>query len=136
MAAVLPSWIDEVQGVDFSPEKELLGDLEQWALNRGWDVSDGSSLSSELRQRTDVLISRPAKEEHLRVAVLPKTKKGPGSIRVDAIRYEPFNHIVFELMYEPKSKRWRVETGTFVIADDIHEDGKGWDWLVSRAFRG
>ena len=38
MNTVLPGWIDQVQGVDFTPEKELLGDLEQWAAERVADV--------------------------------------------------------------------------------------------------
>lgn len=28
MNTVLPGWIEQIQGVDFTPEKELLGDLE------------------------------------------------------------------------------------------------------------
>src|SRR2546423_8136544 len=109
MNTVLPGWIDQVQGVDFTPEKELLGDLEQWAAAKGWDVSDGSRLPSELRQRTDVLLSEPGNERYLRVAVLPKAKTGPGIIRIDATGQQPFSHRIFELVYEPSRRRWRVE---------------------------
>src|SRR5947209_14086444 len=83
MTAVLPSWIDKVEGVDFTPEKELLRDLEQWATQRGWQVSDGSDLPSELQRRTDVLLSQSGKERYMRIAVLPKTKRGTGVVRID-----------------------------------------------------
>src|SRR5437764_10689389 len=99
---VLPKWLDEVQGIDFTPEKELLSDLERWASENGWEVSDGSSLPSELSRRTDVLISQPGKERYLRIAVLPKAKRGQSMIRVDAAGHRPFSHRIFELVYHPR----------------------------------
>ena len=114
MNPVLPQWIDQVPGVDFEPEKKLLADLEAWASENGWDVSDGSKLSSELRRRTDVLLEQPEKKRRLRIAVLDKTKRGPGVIRMDAS-----NHRIFELVYQPKAMRWRVETGTVPLTDYV-----------------
>src|SRR5205823_8976328 len=85
MTPVLPNWLDQVPGVDFTPEKELLRDLEQWAAKNGWEVSDGSDLPFELRQRADVLLSQPTNERYMRIAVLPKAKRGSGVVRIDAV---------------------------------------------------
>lgn len=133
MATVLPDWMDEVEGVDFTPEKELLCELEQWAATRGWKVSDGSSLPTELRQRTDVLLSEDGQQRYLRIAVLPKTRTGPGVVRIDATSHRPFSHRIFELVYQPKQRRWRVEAATIPLSDDIQR--AGWDWLADLAFR-
>lgn len=130
---VLPEWLDQVRGVDFTPEKELLSDLERWATGNGWEVSDGSSLPSELSRRTDVLLSQPGAERHLTIEVLQKTRRGPSIIRVDAGGNRPFTHRVFELVYQPKHMRWRLETGTVPLSDDIQKEG--WDRLVDFAFR-
>jgi hypothetical protein len=136
MTEILPGWIDQVQGVDFTPEKELLRDLEQWAAAHGWQVSDGKELSSALRQRTDVLLSQPERDRHLRIAVLPKLKRTPGMVRIDATSHEPFIHRIFELVYQPRRKRWRVETATVPLSDDLRSEGcAGWDWLEKLAFR-
>lgn len=129
MEAVLPSWLDQVQGVDFEHEKQMLKDLEDWARRDAWAVSDGRSLPFELASRTDVLLTDPTAERRFRVAVLPKSKGSAGSIRLDAS-----SHRVFELLYRPKSKRWRVETGTVPLRDDFRTKAD-WDWLVDIAFR-
>ncbi|MFN3649299.1 MAG: hypothetical protein ACK47B_06925 [Armatimonadota bacterium] len=133
MKTVFPDWIDQVQGVDFTPEKGLLSELEQWAAERGWEVSDGSSLPSELRQRTDVLLSRPGEGRYFRISVLPKSRGSSGQIRLDATSHEPFSHRIFELIYQSNKKRWRVEVSTVPLADDIRQ--VGWDWLEDLAFR-
>src|SRR5436305_1568882 len=103
---VLPEWLDQVPGIDFTPEKELLSDLEEWASRNGWEVSDGSSLPSELSRRTDVLLSQPRGERRLSIAVLPKTRRGPSIIRIDATSHRPFSHRSFELVYQQRHKRW------------------------------
>lgn len=128
MDVVLPKWLDGVPGVDFTPEKEMLSELEVWAAADGWDVSDGSRLPSELSRRTDVLFDQPKQGRQLRVAVLPKAKRAPGTIRIDAS-----THRVFELIYQPRAKRWRVETAAVPLSDDLREDG--WGWLTNLAFR-
>jgi hypothetical protein len=133
VTTVLPSWIDEVKGVDFTPETDLLRDLEQWADASGWEVSDGKSLPSELRQRTDVLLTQPGRERRMRVVVLPKTPGDPGVVRIDATSYQPFIHRVFELVYQPAEGRWRVEAATIPLSDDIRQEG--WDRLANLAFR-
>jgi hypothetical protein len=133
MNAVLPDWIDQVPGVDFTPEKDLLRNLEQWAAENGWEVSDGSSLPSDLRHRTDVLLSRPGNGRHLRIAVLPKSRSSRGLVRIDATRDRPFSNRTFELVYQPRHNRWRVEAATIPLDDNIIE--KGWDWLADLAFR-
>jgi hypothetical protein len=133
MNPVLPSWLDQVPGVDFTPEKDLLRDLEQWAAERGWEVSNGGDLPSELERRTDVLLSQPRKQRHMRIAVLPKTRRGSGLIHIDAVSYQPFSDRIFELVYQPRRKRWRVEVATVPLSDDISKEG--WDWLADLAFR-
>ena len=128
MDLVIPQWLDQVEGVDFSPEKEILGELERWAAQDGWDVSDASSLSSDLRQRTDVLIKQPQTQNQMRIAVLPKARRSPGSIRIDAS-----THRIFELIYQPQQNRWRVETAAVPLSDDLK--AAGWSWLTNLAFR-
>ncbi len=128
MALVMPKWLDDAPSVDFTPEKEMLSDLEAWAAADGWDVSDGSKLPSELARRTDVLIELPKKGRQMRIAVLPKAKRGAGTIRIDAS-----THRVFELVYQPRAKRWRVETAAVPLSDDLHQSG--WGWLTDLAFR-
>jgi hypothetical protein len=128
MDVVLPNWLDQVQGVDFTPEKEMLSELEHWASADGWEVSDGRSLSFELRQRTDVLIDQPKSRRRLRVAVLSKSKGSPGAIRIDAS-----THRIFELVYQPKNRRWRVETAAVPLSDDLQKEG--WAWFTNLAFR-
>ena len=105
MTAVIPKWLDTVPGVDFTPEKKLLEDLERWASSDGWTVSDGRSLPESLRQRTDVLLVHQKRDRQLRIAVLPKAKRSPGAVRIDASSLR-----VFELVYRPKEGQWRVET--------------------------
>lgn len=133
MNAVIPDWIDQVQGVDFTPEKELLLDLERWAVAKGWTVSNGSDLPSELRQRTDVLLAAPDGQRYLRIAVLPKTRRAPGVVRIDATSHRGFSHRIFELVYQPPQNRWLVEAATIPLSDDLRTEG--WDWLENLAFR-
>ena len=128
MAKVMPKWLDDAQGIDFAPEKALLDDLEMWAEADGWYVTDGSGLSSELRRRTDVLLENHEEGHQMRIAVLPKAKRAPGTIRIDTSNYR-----VFELVYQPKSKRWRVETSSVPLSDDLEK--AGWRWLRELAFR-
>ena len=128
MDFVLPRWLDQVKGVDFTPEKEILSVLERWAAEDGWDVSDGSTLPSDLRRRTDVLLNQPKKSLQLRISVLPKAKRSPGMIRIDAS-----SHRIFELIYQPKFNRWRVETSAVPLTDDLKQSG--WNWLTVFAFR-
>ena len=128
MAKVMPKWLDDVQGVDFAPEKALLDDLEMWAEADGWQVTDGSSLSPDLSRRTDVLIEQPAKRHQMRIAVLPKARRAPGTIRIDTSTYR-----VFDLVYQPRGKRWRVETAAVPLSDDLK--ASGWSWLKELAFR-
>lgn len=128
MNVVLPNWLDQVQGVDFTPEKKMLSELEAWAAADGWEVSNGSSLPSELRQRTDVLLTQPERRQHMRIAVLPKSKRGSGSIRIDSS-----SHRVFDLVYLPRKKSWRVETASVPLSDDLRK--QGWNWLTQLAFR-
>jgi hypothetical protein len=125
---VLPGWLDQVPTVDYSPEKDLLRELERWAQQNGWNVSDGSKLSIELRQRTDVLLERPSYDQRLRVAVLPKSRSGKGTIRVDAS-----NLRTVELLYQRKQPHWRVEAGGVRVEDDLLR--RGWDWLIKLMFQ-
>jgi hypothetical protein len=125
---VLPAWLDHAPTVDFTPEKNLLVQLERWAEAHGWTVSDGSGLSSELRQRTDVLIEHPASDRRIRLAVLRKSRRGVSSIRVDAS-----NLRTVELVFQRRQRRWRVFAGGVPIEDDVV--GRGWDWLVDILFR-
>ena len=132
MTVVLPEWVDQLKGVDFTAEKELLRDLEQWAVQHGWEVSDGSSLQEDLRRRTDVLLSQNEGKRYLRIAVLPKSKGGVGRIRMEAIDYDPFIHRTFDLIYQRRYRRWRVEVATVPLSNDLGNDG--WDWLAKLAF--
>jgi hypothetical protein len=133
MNLVLPEWLDQVPGVDFTPEKELLTHLEEWASQNDWEVSDGSSLLRELSRRTDLLLSQADQERHMRVAVLPKERRGPGRIRIDATSDRVFSHRIFDLVHVPKQGRWRVELATLPLIEDIRKEG--WDRLVELAFR-
>ena len=100
---VLPGWLDDVPKVDFAPEKALITQLETWAEADGWTVSDGSSLIPELRHRTDVLLERPERDQRLRLAVLNKSRRGAGAIRLDSSLLR-----TLELLYRPRQRRWRV----------------------------
>ena len=124
---VLPDWLDQVPNISFLPEKELLSNFEAWALEHGWTVTDGSTLPHELRQRTDVLLENTEQNQRIRLAVLPKSRKGAGAIRLDA------NLRTLELLYRPKERHWRVEVGGIRIADDLME--KGWEWLVNLVYQ-
>jgi hypothetical protein len=128
LSLVLPNWLDQVPGIDFSPEKELLRDLETWAATNGWQISDGRELPHELRKRTDVLLDDPVKHRRLRVAVLPKSSNNSGSIRLDAS-----NLRTLELVYQPTKRRWRLEVGSVPLTDDILQ--QGWSWFTDLAFK-
>src|SRR5580692_8082008 len=101
---VLPGWLDQVPRIDFTPEKSILTQLETWAEEHGWTVSDGGSLPEALRDRTDVLLEHPDGEKRIRVAVLQKSRSGMGLIRLDSSIIR-----TVELAYIRKLKRWRVE---------------------------
>lgn len=125
---VLPGWLDQVPTVDYSPEKDLLINLETWAQQNGWVVSDGSNLQFGLRQRTDVVLERPNQGQRIRLAVLPKSRKGKGVIRVDASNLRSV-----ELLYQRKQPHWRVEAGGVRVEDDLLN--RGWDWLIKLMFQ-
>jgi len=123
---IIPKWLDQIPSVDYSPEKQLLTNLEDWAIGRGWVVSDGSSLPFELRQRTDVLMEQPQSNQRFRVAVLSKRGKS-GTIRLDASTFR-----TFELVYRPHARKWRLEVSSVPITDDVQQ--KGWDYVAGLAF--
>jgi len=129
MHTVLPTWLNEVRGVDFAQEKQMLSDLESWASQDNWEISDGSPLPSELARRTDVLLRDAKRDRWFRVSVLPKAKGSPGSIRIDAS-----SHRIFELVNMPRKKGWRLETGTVPLKDGFARKDD-WDLLVDLAFR-
>jgi hypothetical protein len=124
---VLPDWLDQVP-VNYEPEKELVAEVEKMAEQNGWTVSNGESLPSELRQRTDVLFEQSKPKRNIRLAILPKGRRGIGMIRLDAS-----NLRTVELVYQPRKKRWRVEAGGVFIEDDLLKHD--WDWLIERLFR-
>jgi hypothetical protein len=107
----IPSWLDQVLGVDFGPEKQLLAELEKWAAQDGWIVSDGRTLPFELRQRTDVLIEKPDEHKRVRVAVLQKGQNGTGEIRLDSS-----DSVTIELIYNESENAWSVEAGNVVLS--------------------
>lgn len=125
---VLPEWLDDVKKVDFAPEKDLLTQLETWAQANGWIVSDGSNLPLELRQRTDVLLEQPDRDQRMRLAVLRKSRNGRGGIRVDSS-----NLRTVELLYQSKLPHWRVEAGGVQVEDDLLN--RGWAWLIKLMFQ-
>ena len=126
-APVLPDWLDEAP-VNYEPEKELVAEVEKVAQQNGWMVSDGVSLPLELRQRTDVLFEKPTLKRHIRLSILPKSRRGIGMIRLDAS-----NLRTIELVYQPKKNLWRVEAGGVFIADNLLDHD--WDWLIERLFK-
>ena len=123
---VLPGWLDQVPEIDFTREKEMLTQLEAWAVQKGWAVTDGAGLPSGLRERTDVLLTHPDGEKRIRVAVLQKNRSSSGYIRLDASNLRT-------LELEFRRKHWRVLAGAVPIEDDIVT--RGWDWLVKLMFR-
>lgn len=125
---VLPAWLDQTPTVNFAPKKELLTQLEIWAQGDGWTVSDGSSLPSELRQRTDVVLERPDPNQRMRLAVLRKSRNGVGIIRVDASSLR-----TVELLYQRRQPHWRVEAAGVRVEDDLLK--RGWLWLVKLMFQ-
>ena len=124
---LLPDWLDHAQ-VNYEPEKELVTEVEKMAQQNGWTVSNGERLPFELRERTDVLFEQPTLKRHVRLSILPKSRKGIGMIRLDAS-----NLRTVELVYQPKKKRWRVEAGGVFIEEDLlmHD----WEWLIERLFK-
>lgn len=126
-ALILPGWIEEVKGIDFSLEKSLLTDLEGWALENGWAVSRGEGLPESMRRRTDVLLERPG-GDHVRVAILQKMRSNRGFVRLDASTIR-----TIELEYVPKGKRWRVLIGAIPVEDDIRN--MGWQRLIDLLFK-
>jgi len=125
---VIPSWLDQVSTLDFTPEKALLAQIEIWAQANGWTVSDGSGLPLELRQRTDVLLEQVDKQQRVRLAVLQKSRSDIGLIRLDAS-----NLRTVEIVYRRRTKLWRMEVAGVPVEDDIL--ARGWDWLFERMFK-
>ena len=121
--SVVPAWLEQVSAVDFSREKDLLTQLEAWAGAAGWTVSNGSELPQQLQQRTDVLFIAPNREDRIRLAVLPKSSKGAGAIRLDSSVLR-----TLELVYWPRKKSWRVFAGGVPIEDNVRS--RGWKWLA------
>ena len=120
---VLPGWLDQAPAVDFAREKALLEHLETLAQTARWTVSNGSELPQELRQRTDVLFMAPNGEDRIRLAVLPRSRRGAGAIRLDSSALR-----TLELVYWPRKKGWRVFAGGVPIEDDILQ--RDWKWLT------
>ena len=125
---VLPDWLDQVPTINFEPEKEMLTRIENWAQEKGWIVSDGQSLPRELRQRTDVLLEKPDLDQRVRIAVLQKSKRGAGAIRLDASTLR-----TLELVFQPKGKFWRVEIEGVPLDDRLLDNGL--DPLFAMMFR-
>ena len=130
---VVPAWLQQIPGVNYQPEIDLLTQFEEWAQENGWSVSDGSSLPPELCQQTDVLLEQRNNDQgvllSIRLAVLRKargSKKG-GAIRVDASTLR-----TVEFLYQRRQPQWRVEAGGVRVEDDLLK--RGWDWLVHLLF--
>ena len=124
--ALIPQWLDNAPGVDYSEEKALLAAIETWADKDGWSVSDGSELTPELRVRTDVLLEKGQKQ--VRLSVYPRRKRGRGIVRIDAS-----NLRTAELVFYREKKRWRTEFGSIPVEDDTMQ--RGFDWLFSVLFK-
>ncbi len=125
---VLPEWIDQAPKMDFEPEKEMLKTLELWAEAKGWSVSDGNSLPLELRQRTDVLLDDPKLNRSIRLAILRKSRNGVGAIRAGAS-----NLRTVELLYQSRTKKWRLEAGGALVENDLRN--RNGDWLIKLLFQ-
>ena len=125
---VMPAWLDQMPAIDYTPEKELLSELEAWAQVNGWSITDGSTLPLELRRRTDVLLERPDENRRIRLAILRKSRNNAGAVRVDA---SSLRTIVLE--YESRRKRWRVEAAGVQVDEDL--SARGWGWLIDLLFR-
>ena len=125
---VLPDWLDQAPTINFEPEKAMLTQIENWAQQNGWTVSDGHSLPLAIRQRTDVLLERPDLDQRVRIAVLRKSKRGVGVIRLDASTLR-----TLELVFQPKKKFWRVEIEGVPLDDRLLENGL--DPLFTMMFR-
>ncbi len=125
---VLPEWIDQAPKMDFEPEKEMFKTLESWAEEKGWNVSDGNSLPLELRQRTDVLLDDPKLNRSIRLAILQKSRNGAGAIRADAS-----NLRTVELLYQSRTKKWRLEAGGVLVENDLRN--RNGDWLIKLLFQ-
>ena len=125
---VIPTWLDQVSSVNFTPEKHLLTEIESWAETQGWTVSDGAHLPLELRQRTDVAIEKTAEGKRVRLAVLPKGKTSGGEIRVDSSELR-----TIELFYKAATRRWQVEVSGVVMEEDLHR--RGLPWLFDKLFQ-
>ena len=115
---VIPSWLDQVSGIDFSQEKALLGNLEKWASGHGWTVTDGEELSHELRARTDVLIRKNG--DRVRVGVMPKNRSDQGMVTLEASTLR-----TADLVFQAKKGKWRVEIGAAPVEDDVESAGYG-----------
>jgi len=124
---IIPAWLDQAQGVDYTPEKQILTNLETWAFEKGWEVTNGSTLPFDLSQRTDVMLKKPNSDRRIRVAILRK-KGNRGSIRLDTS-----NLRTFELVYRPRAKKWRLEVSAVPLAEDMQ--AWGWDRLADLAFK-
>jgi hypothetical protein len=124
---VLPDWLDQIDGIDFSPEKDLLGRVQLWAEQHGWIANRGENLPAELRQRTDVLLEKPDENRRVRLAVLRKAGSGGGEVRVDSS-----DLITVELIYQRGADRWLVEIGGARVEDDLY--ARGLNWLFTLIF--
>jgi len=126
---VLPAWLEQNTEADFGPEKQMLTEIEQWAERDGWTVSDGRQLPYELRARTDVLLEKPAQDKRVRLAVLMKSPKGKGEIRLDSSDF-----VTLELIHHYKERQWSAEVGNVILKDVV--DPQDISWLFGKLFRG
>lgn len=125
---VIPSWLDQVHNLDFSPEKILLGKIEEWALLNGWKVSDGKSLPLDLSQRTDVLLEKKELNRRIRIAVLQKSDNSSGAIRMDSS-----DLLTLELVYQSDNGKWSVEAGGVRFEHDLL--ARSFEWLFGLLFQ-
>ena len=124
---VQPAWLDQIQGVDFEPEKKMLGDIQRWATDNGWVASDGSKLQFGLAAHTDVLLEKSHEDRRVRLAVLRKSNSGDGEIRLDSSEFT-----TIELIYLPDTKRWRAEVGNVTLQKDFNYEDI--PWLFGKLF--
>lgn len=124
-----PAWLDSVPNISFDQEKEIIGQLVEWAEQIGWQATiEPQGYEFETRVKSDLVLAK--NDVIIRVAVKAKSNSKQGMIRLQCI--PTFRDA--EIVWEPKTRQWHIELGGVPIDQAWNVDS--FAWLVGRLTSG
>lgn len=110
-----PQWLLEEH---YAVERQLLEQIERWAVDAGLEVTPAREVSVELGEVADLVLRRGRRMVLLDV----KRREGSRNARVDLDARPGFRHV--SLLWIPDEERWLIMTDSRIPLDlPMNEQG-------------